>query len=276
MSIIKPFTNVAHNIKLGKYSESNPKIKLTANTSLWKSAKKAIKYHLFQNPDSKAIDLGCLEGGHSVELARMGFDTIGLEARTENIVNCKNLLNYLRGLPLMFVQDDARNILDYGKFDVVFCAGLLYHLDDPISMINRMYNTTNNGGICIINTHYAPEYSLRYQLGWLNNKIIAPIQKRFNILNYRHNYRLSPLTTNEGYRGRWYKEYNSRANKNSIENAKLSAYNNNRSFWLCKDELVRALKDVGFKLVYEQPDFSEDMGIGYKEYYHRCMLVALK
>lgn len=104
----------------------------------------------------------------------------------------------------------------------------------------------------------------------------APLQKRLNVFNYRHNYRLSPITVNEDYRGRWYREYDPETSRNKVEAANLSAYNNHRSFWLCKDEIVRALKENGFSFVYEQPDFADDMGIGYKERYHRCMLVAVK
>jgi len=35
----------------------------------------------------KIVDLGCLEGGYSVEFARNGYDVLGMEIREINIQN---------------------------------------------------------------------------------------------------------------------------------------------------------------------------------------------
>ena len=79
----------------------------------------------------RLADISCLEGGYAVEFARMGLDVLGVEVRDSNIAAC----NYVKSetdLPnLKFVKDNALNIANHGSFDVVFCCGLLYHLDNP-------------------------------------------------------------------------------------------------------------------------------------------------
>lgn len=40
----------------------------------------------------RVVDLGCLEGGYAVEFAKLGFDTLGIDAREENIQKC----NYVK------------------------------------------------------------------------------------------------------------------------------------------------------------------------------------
>jgi 2-polyprenyl-3-methyl-5-hydroxy-6-metoxy-1,4-benzoquinol methylase len=39
-------------------------------------------------------------------------------------------------LNLTFTYDDVHNLGNYGVFDVVFCCGVLYHLDAPRKLSN--------------------------------------------------------------------------------------------------------------------------------------------
>lgn len=259
---------IYHNIRLNDGTETNSKIKLLSETSLWLSIAGVLGHFIKYRRDLTAIDLGCFEGGYTVELGHMGFNTVGIEARKENIDKANYVRNNL-SLPIKFVQDDVRNLLQYSRVDAMLCAGLLYHLDDPVAMLRKMAESTKQ--VLIIITHFALERSLLYDLGDFNRYILAPILKGIGI-SYIHNYRLSKLTYNEGYRGRWYKEYSKRAPKEKIEKAAPAAYNNNRSFWLCKGEIVKVLSE-DFSLVYEQP---LTVSRGYSEYDQTCMIVAIK
>lgn len=40
-----------------------------------------------------------------------------------------------------------------GKFDLVLCLGILYHMEDPYGMCKVMYDITADDGICILETH---------------------------------------------------------------------------------------------------------------------------
>ena len=220
-------------------------------------------------------DLGCLEGGYALEFAKLGFNTLGIEVREENLSNC-NFLKQDAGLNnLNFVKDDVRNLSNYGEFDIVLCYGLLYHLNDPVAFLNLLGKATTK--LLLLNTHFAPERDFRYALGPINKYVIGPVQKRINILNFARNYRLSKMTTNEGYRGRWYQEWTPNADKSKIESILWASYNNDRSFWLKKKDLTTVMHKAGFNSVFEQFDYTGDiMPDNYTEYFSRAMFLGIK
>ncbi len=269
----------AHNILLdnGETTMKNQPVKL-ADSALWTSIEKTLDLFIPEKAERKKLrvaDLGCLEGGYAVEFARMGFDTLGIEAREENIKKCNYVKSNLSLSNLNFVQDDIRNLAKYGKFDVTLCYGVLYHLNDPVQFLKTMNECTNK--VLFLHTHFAKKHDIRYGLGALNNYFIAPIQKRTKFLEHQKNYRLSKIEQNEGYNGRWYKEWNKNIKKDKLEKLLWASYNNNRSFWPCKKDLTKALHNAGFSSVFEQFDFTGDLIPDYyPEYYNRTMFVAVK
>lgn len=270
----------AHNILLsdGTKTMGDGHI-LFSESELWKSIVKTLDLFFPGSKEErkkvKVVDLGSLEGGYAVELAKLGFDTLGIEAREENVAKCNHVKESLNLSNLKFVKDDARNVANYGNFDIVLCYGLLYHLNDPINFIKTM--SSCNSKLMLLHTHFAPERDIRYGLGFLNTYFIAPIQKRTKILEFTKNWRLSAITRNEGYRGRWLKEYNRNASKKKIEKLLWSSYNNDQSFWLCKKDLTTALHEAGYDSVFEQFNYTGDI-IPHNNNYHykRGMFVALK
>ena len=211
----------AHNILLDNGQKTmGDNYPLLGESALWKSIQKTLDAFLVLSPDQsrgqvKVIDLGCLEGGYSVEFAKLGFNTLGIEARQENIDKCNYAKEHLNLPNLNFALDDVRNMAKYGKFDVTLCYGLLYHLDDPINFIKIMSECTTK--MLFLHTHYAPEHDLRYAFGrHINQYIINPIQKRIPFLDKHKNYKLSKIAVNEGYRGRWYFEWDEKGTKEKI------------------------------------------------------------
>jgi SAM-dependent methyltransferase len=249
---------------------------LIAKNSWWKAAHKTINLFIPDGDKNKmrVVDLGCLEGGYTVELARLGFQTLGIEAREENIQKCNYVKQHLTLPNLNFVKDDVRNLTKYGTFDITFCYGLLYHLDDPAAFLKTIGNNTTK--LLLLHTHFALENDLLYELSTVN-RFFAPLQKRIKFLNYRRNYKLSKLTINEGYKGRWYQEWNKNDNIENIEKNLEASYNNPKSFWPTKKELTKALHNAGFDSVFEQFDFTGDTTPeNYTEYNQRTMFVAVK
>ncbi len=187
----------------------------------------------------RLADLGCLEGGHSVELARMGFNVVGLEVRDSNIAACQYVKSRVNLPNLQFVQDDVWNVGNYGDFDAAFCVGLLYHLDNPVSFLRMLSGITKK--LLLVHAHFATD---------------APIQK-FN---------LSEISTNEGAEGRWFTEFSEDTFGNR-DSHKWSSWNNKRSFWLKREHLLQSIKAAGFDIVLEQYDglgnIAESMGSGY-------------
>ncbi|HMR84233.1 MAG TPA: methyltransferase domain-containing protein [Niabella sp.] len=270
----------AHNILLddGTKTLRDDQI-LLGDSAVWKSIEKTTNLFINKSTEERkslrVVDLGCLEGGYAVQFARMGFDTLGIDARKENIDNCNYVKSKLNLPNLNFAQDDVRNLHNYGKFDIVLCYGLLYHLNDPVNFLQTIGACTNK--LLFLNTHFAPEHDARYSLGLINNLLIGPIQKRTGLFVRHRNYRLSKIAIHEGYKGRWYKEWNNTTNKEKIEKMLWASYNNDRSFWLCKKDLTKAIQASGFNSLFEQFDFTGDLfPDNYTEFYNRTMFVGVK
>jgi 2-polyprenyl-3-methyl-5-hydroxy-6-metoxy-1,4-benzoquinol methylase len=285
----------SHNILLNNKKKTLGEGKILLSDSLvLKTIKKVIDTFIHTSPDvlnnMTAVDLGCMEGGYSLELARMGFNTLGIDARKEHIVKASYVkFNTLPG-KLNFVLDDVRNLPKYGTFDVTFCFGLLYHLDKPAAFLKTIYEHTNS--VLILHTFYAPDAEAGHYfkrvfqtlfLSIFKKKYNKYLEKKYisanNVSYLQHikGTRLSGLTVNEGYRGRWYREWKKDASREKIESKRPASYNNHQSFWLCKKDMIKALYDAGFSSVYEQLDDIGDLASIYpSKYYGRTLLIAVK
>ena len=75
-----------------------------------------------------ALDVGCGVGDFSRFLSDLGFQVLGLDGRQENIDEAKR-----RHPEINFVVGNAEELgtADLGRYDLVLCFGLLYHLDNP-------------------------------------------------------------------------------------------------------------------------------------------------
>lgn len=83
----------------------------------------------------RVVDVGAGVGRLSEWLAQQDAEVLCLDGREENIAALRH--NYPdRATGVVDVETDA--LLEHGKFDVVFCYGLLYHLADPFGFIKRM------------------------------------------------------------------------------------------------------------------------------------------
>jgi SAM-dependent methyltransferase len=189
--------------------------------------KSVLEHHFPRNKETKRIaDLGCFEGGMSVEIARMGFETLGLEARQCNIDACKYVKSKVKLSNLSFVRDVAINLPKYGEFDGIVCNGLLYHLDEPKKFLQTIAPLVRT--VLIIDTHFALD---------------EDIQTKFN---------LSKLATNEGLAGRWFEEFLPETDYSRREEMRASSWDNHKSFWILKSELVKTLYQIGFDAVEEK------------------------
>lgn len=234
MTAAPPTSFTAHNVRLddGSYTfPESPPIETTGNYACVKN----LLPLLF--PEGWAgrsiVDLGCLEGGYATEFARLGLESTGIDVRESNIANAE----YIRsrtGLPnLRFVRDDAWNLGRYGPFDLVFCVGLHYHIEDQRRFLGEMGRACRRA--IFIDTHVAPEFDHE------------PAVETFE---------LSPLTLHEGLPGRWYAEHdlNAAFDRKRLEGMKWASWENRRSFWPTKGALVRAMREAGFAIVMEDFD----------------------
>ena len=93
----------------------------------------------------KVLDLACLEGITAIEFARRGATTVGVEIRDHHLDKARGVAKILGLKKASFVTDDIRNVTPekFGKFDIVICSGILYHLDEP-----DVFKVVNNIAAC--------------------------------------------------------------------------------------------------------------------------------
>lgn len=83
-----------------------------------------------------ALDAGCGVGFFSALLADLGFQVTAFDGRAENVADARR-----RYPSLQFEQADIEDprLVDLGRFDLVFCFGLLYHLENPFRAVRSLH-----------------------------------------------------------------------------------------------------------------------------------------
>lgn len=123
----------------------------------------------------RLLELGCLEGGHTFQLAKhTDLHITAVDARHSNLSKARYVSKLLGVQNVSFVQADLekRALSSFGQFDAVFCSGLLYHLPRPWDMLDGLRAAAPR---VFIWTHYAAEDRA--------------------------------TETNHGFRGHWYQEH---------------------------------------------------------------------
>lgn len=267
----------AHNIRLDDGTLTKPEVGCSMEGYPWfVSARRIIEATFpFDKKRLRLADLGCLEGGYAVEFARMGIEVLGVEVRESNIEVCNYVKSKVNLPNLEFVKDNVWNIHKYGTFDVVFCCGLLYHLDKPKQFLEMLSGVVRK--LLILQTHFSTDNNYRASR-------LPDLIKRALVRFERggiNKYNLSSMSENEGLKGRWFPEFPDDESYRKKELAKWASWENRRSFWIQREYLLQAISDVGFDLVMEQfdslgPNIMENLLQGYYKTDLRGTFIGIK
>lgn len=83
------------------------------------------------------LDVGCGIGHLSNFFVKQGCRVVCVDGRWENIARLRSLYP---GLEARVMNVEVDSLGELGDFDVVFCYGLLYHLENPIAALRNMAN----------------------------------------------------------------------------------------------------------------------------------------
>jgi SAM-dependent methyltransferase len=240
-----------HNIPLTEDESTIPGVILIGNDERTIAIKSTVRRFLGTRDTLRVLDLGSLEGGLSLEMAREGWNVLGVEGRESNYRKAELIRDYF-GLPnLTFAWRDVKSLdrAQDGTFDVILCCGLLYHIDNPFALLERLRTLLADDGVLFLDTHVAPdEASLRYGT---------------------HAAHLSePATFEHGgrtYDGRWFHEPQA-----TVLDQQWSAVSNERSFWPERRALIRGLYHSGFQAIHELFGvFEIDRELGLRDQFSR-------
>jgi SAM-dependent methyltransferase len=99
------------------------------------------------------LDIACNSGFWSVQCALLGADVVGFDARPE-LIEQANLIKRVVGLDNVEFKtldfwDMSPETLS-GRFDIVFCLGILYHLPSPVEALQLTKSMAR--GIILLDT----------------------------------------------------------------------------------------------------------------------------
>ena len=147
-----------------------------------------------------ALDVGCGYGFFSRYLKDLGLKVIAFDGRLRNVAEARR-----RNPEVEFKVHDVEkpSVLSLGSHDLVFCFGLLYHLENPFRAIRNLYSLTKK--YLLIETQIAPYrllISVLYEESHaedqsLNYVVLMPTESSFVKMLYKagfssvyHPYRL--------------------------------------------------------------------------------------
>ena len=130
-----------------------------------------------------AIDLACHEGWFAQQVARRGFDVLGVDARPEHVADATLAARACGVTNARFRTADVHSLLPGrdGRFDLVLCLGLLYHLENPVGALRTARELTADGGVCVIETQIAP--GLSGMLDYGHHTFVKPMKGSFAIVD---------------------------------------------------------------------------------------------
>ncbi|MEO5755093.1 MAG: class I SAM-dependent methyltransferase [Chthoniobacterales bacterium] len=96
----------------------------------------------------RILELGSLEGGHTLGLAQRPEveHVLGIEGRGANLARARAVQKILQVEKIDFVQGNLEQIdlAQFGRFDAIYCSGLLYHLPEPWRLVSQFRDVAEN------------------------------------------------------------------------------------------------------------------------------------
>ena len=171
----------------------------------------------------RVLDLACLEGQYAVEFARHGAQAVAIEGRQANFEKANFARRMLNLDNLELILGDVRDLGRHtsGRFDVVLCLGILYHLDTPdvFSFIETIAQICSR--LAVFDTYVSVSRKQSY------------------------------LYKDQRYWGRNVEEHTSNESVEDKQAKLWSSIDNTKSVWLTKPTLINLLSRFGFTSVYE-------------------------
>lgn len=201
------------------------------------------RVHWFENQagglrGKSALELGPLEGGHSYMLWRAGAKPIvSIEANARAFMKCLVVKNALAIEAEFMLGDFSSFVAQTDRtFDFVLACGVLYHMPDPISLLQGCCRIARQIGLW---THYFDEDALR------GNPSLAP--------------KFSGLPVNVVHRGRGFRLHEYRY-AGDLRLPNFCGGTETSSFWMEKDDILSLLELNGFRITLSEDNAAHPNG----------------
>lgn len=188
----------------------------------------------------RVLELGPLEGGHSIFLEQAGCSVTAVEANINHFIKCLILKNHLN-LSCNFILGDILKY-DYGKehYDLVVASGVLYHMSNPLELLVKLSSCTDK---LFLWTHYFEE-DLSLWNPLLNDALLDGKWGGGEIIIQTHGQSSYKLAKHFYWDQR--------------NNSKFCGGTGEFSLWIFRNDLMRFLRDIGFQSIEIAFDFVDD------------------
>ena len=142
--------------------------------------KTAVKLNSPKSIKKKSLlEIGSGEGYLSHNHLKLGLKSItGYELRKESVYRANLIKNYYGSKKIKYINKNIEIIKDSKKFDIVTANGLLYHLSDIISVMEKISKLTND--ILVISMFKHVDFSLT-KLGFPDLSFTKTSTMRLNV-----------------------------------------------------------------------------------------------
>lgn len=179
------------------------------------------------------LELGSLEGAHSLRLAELGSSKItAVEANEAHFLKSLIISNALELRNVQFMLGDFQSYMNEtsDQYDLVFASGILYHLTNPAELIASASKVSDS--IFLWTVLYDDESIPNGHKNLISGKVPL-VAEGFQYQGYKHHYRaIDPK----------------KAKKDKNFSGGLDSY----AIWLEHDELIRILKHFGYSKITEK------------------------
>ncbi len=134
--------------------------------------------------DKCVLELGCCIGSKTKIIAKLCKEVVALEGRETNLKVCFKLK--LPNVYYYLFNVEKLTFDSFGKFDIIFHSGVLYHLTNPVEHLKNIFKISN----CIIlDTHYTtakkqeirPEENQKSRAGLSTYSVFLPKKQIFKL-----------------------------------------------------------------------------------------------
>ena len=109
-------------------------------------------------PQVRCLDVACHQGWFALQLALRGAKSVeGIDLRTDHIAQATQVRDLGALHNLRYQQADIFAWEQQTVYDLTMALGLLYHLENPLGALRRMYAMTSE--LCVIETQVAQSAS---------------------------------------------------------------------------------------------------------------------
>jgi len=149
-----PRTDNAFRIFQGEWSSTLPGFSLGGPARLFEDGRILwFEEKLGSFSGKRILELGPLEGAHTMMLTHRGADVLAIEANQRAFLRCLTVKEVFGLSKARFLLGDFLKYLGSNppRFDFVLASGVLYHMSDPIGFLQSVAAVTDTVGLW---THY--------------------------------------------------------------------------------------------------------------------------